>query len=191
MTGASPASSRRGRSGRSRASLSRTSRRTVARLALRQGTLVGTTSGLRHRADAGHGGVHRGAHHEVVPCNDADMESTRLDRWLWATRIFGSRTAATEACRGGHVRLNGARAKPAATVRVGDRITARSRQHERILEVVRVIDKRVGAPIAAECFIDETPTTPTGVDPAPFIRDAASGRPTKRDRRRLDRVRRR
>jgi ribosome-associated heat shock protein Hsp15 len=119
------------------------------------------------------------------------MESTRLDRWLWATRIFGSRTAATEACRGGHVRLNGARAKPAATVRVGDRITARSRQHERILEVVRVIDKRVGAPIAAECFIDETPTTPTGVDPAPFIRDAASGRPTKRDRRRLDRVRRR
>jgi ribosome-associated heat shock protein Hsp15 len=118
------------------------------------------------------------------------MESTRIDRWLWAVRIFKTRTAATEACRGGHVRLNGVRAKPAATVKVGDRVSARAHGRERILEVVGVIDKRVGAPIAALCFVDHTPAEPAGgAEPAVFVRDPASGRPTKRDRRRLDRLR--
>ncbi len=125
-----------------------------------------------------------------MPCNDARVESTRLDRWLWAVRIFKSRTAATEACRGGHVRLNGTRAKPAASVKVGDHVAARAQGLERILEVTQVIDKRVGAPIAASCFVDHTPAPAPGViEPATFVRDPASGRPTKRDRRRLDRVR--
>jgi ribosome-associated heat shock protein Hsp15 len=118
------------------------------------------------------------------------MESTRIDRWLWAVRIFKSRTLATEACRGGHVRLNGARAKPAAGVKLGDRISARTEAGERILEVAAVIDKRVGAPIAASCYVDHTPVVPPeSLGPAAFIRDPASGRPTKRDRRRLDRLR--
>jgi len=125
-------------------------------------------------------------------CNDARVESTRIDRWLWAVRIFKSRTVATEACRGGHVRLNGARAKPAANVKLGDRVSARTEAGERILEVAAVIDKRVGAPIAVSCYIDQTPVVPPGsLGPAALIRDPGSGRPTKRDRRRLDRVRRR
>ena len=118
------------------------------------------------------------------------MESTRIDRWLWAVRVFRSRTEATEACRGGHVRLNGARVKPAANVRVGDRVTARAHGRERIIEVAEVIDKRVGPPVAASCFVDHTPEAPSqGSEPAVFVRDSATGRPTKRDRRRLDRVR--
>ncbi|MGD0742809.1 MAG: RNA-binding S4 domain-containing protein [Acidimicrobiales bacterium] len=118
------------------------------------------------------------------------MESTRVDRWLWAVRIYKSRTESTEACRSGHVRVNGARAKPATSVRTGDRVTARASGRERILEVVEVIDKRLGAPIAAACFIDHTPAEPPGgAESAGFVRDPASGRPTKRDRRRLDRAR--
>ncbi|HXZ82949.1 MAG TPA: RNA-binding S4 domain-containing protein, partial [Acidimicrobiales bacterium] len=88
------------------------------------------------------------------------MESTRLDRWLWAVRIFKTRTAATEACRGGHVRLNGSRAKPAATVKVGDLVTARAHGRERALEVSSVIDKRVGAVIAQSCFVEHTQVVP-------------------------------
>jgi len=119
-----------------------------------------------------------------------DGESTRVDRWLWAVRIYKARTDATDACRGGHVRVNGAPAKPAATVRPGDTVTARAGGRERILEVTRIIDKRVGASIAAECFADHSPPPPPRDLVAPAsIRDPASGRPTKRDRRQLDRLR--
>ena len=54
------------------------------------------------------------------------MEDTRVDKWLWAVRVFKTRALATAACRGGHVRVNGAPAKPAATVRVGDQVEVRS-----------------------------------------------------------------
>ena len=118
------------------------------------------------------------------------LDSTRVDRWLWAVRLFKSRAAATDACRGGHVRVNGNPAKAAATVRVGDRVTARAHGRERVLEVVRVIDRRVGAPIAAECIVDHSPPPPPRdlTQPA-FLRDPATGRPTKKERRQLDRFR--
>lgn len=113
-----------------------------------------------------------------------------MDRWLWAVRLSKTRTEATDACRGGHVRVNGSPAKAATTVRVGDRVEARLHGRSRIVEVVRVIDKRVGAPIAAECLIDRSPP-PSAADELPpvFVRDRATGRPTKRDRRQLDRFR--
>jgi ribosome-associated heat shock protein Hsp15 len=61
-----------------------------------------------------------------------------------------------------------------------------------VLEVVQVIDRRVGAPIAAECIVDHSPPPPTREERDPFfVRDPASGRPTKRDRRRIDRMRHR
>jgi len=118
------------------------------------------------------------------------MEITRVDRWLWAVRIFKSRSEATDACRGGHVRVNGNPAKAATTVRVGDQVTARAHGRARVLEVVRVIDRRVGAPIAAECVVDHSPPPPARdwTEPA-FARDPATGRPTKKDRRQLDRFR--
>lgn len=117
------------------------------------------------------------------------MESTRLDKWLWAVRLYKTRAAATEACRAGHVRLNGARAKPAATVRVGDEIRARAHGHEQVVEVARIIDKRVGAAIAAACRTDRTPPPPA-VPAAPVaVRGRGAGRPSKRERRQLDRLR--
>jgi ribosome-associated heat shock protein Hsp15 len=118
------------------------------------------------------------------------VESTRIDRWLWAVRLYKTRSAATDACRAGHVKLNGAAVKAAATVKAGDRITARINSWERDVEIVSIIDKRVGAPLAAACLVDHSPPRPE-FDPiaTAFARDPSSGRPTKRDRRQLDRLR--
>ena len=105
------------------------------------------------------------------------MDETRVDKWLWAVRVFKTRALATAACRGGHVRVNGAPAKPAATVRVGDRVEARAHDRPRVLEVARVIDKRVGAPLAAECVVDHSPLPPPREQvPEVFVRDRGAGR---------------
>ena len=120
------------------------------------------------------------------------MESTRADRWLWAIRLYKTRAAAADACKAGHVTVNGKKAKPAAQVRVGDRIEARVTQHQRIVEVLRVIDSRVGAPIAVECYADHSPPPPPRESAASLAgaRDRGSGRPTKKDRREMERLRR-
>jgi len=121
----------------------------------------------------------------------ADEHATaRVDRWLWSVRLFRTRSAATSACRAGHVRVNGARVKPAATVRAGDTVRAHAGGRERIVEVVRPIETRVGAPIAAECLVDRSPAPPPReVVAAPPQRDRGTGRPSKRDRRQMDRAR--
>jgi ribosome-associated heat shock protein Hsp15 len=117
------------------------------------------------------------------------VESTRVDKWVWAIRLYKTRSDATDACRGGHLEVNGATAKPATTVAVGDRVTARVHGVRREVEVVRVIDKRVGAPVAATCYLDHTPV-PTEQDRiAVAERDRGTGRPTKRDRREIARWR--
>ena len=120
------------------------------------------------------------------------MEVTRVDRWLWAVRLYKTRSAATAACRGGHVRVNGVAAKPATPLRGGDRVSAVVGDRLRVLEVVQLIDKRVGAAVAGECLIDHSPPPPPReqVDPV-FARDPGAGRPTKRERRQLDRLRER
>ena len=120
----------------------------------------------------------------------ACIETTRVDQWLWAVRLFKTRSLATSACKGGHVRINGNPAKPASTVHVGDRVEARVHDRDRVLEVVRLIDKRVSATLASECLLDHSPPPPPREYAAPlFQRDRGTGRPTKRDRRRLDRFR--
>jgi ribosome-associated heat shock protein Hsp15 len=118
------------------------------------------------------------------------VDSTRVDRWLWSIRLYKTRADATAACRGGHVTLNGRIAKPATLVRVGDRIEARVNQRDRVLEVIRLIEKRVGAPLAAECYIDHSPPPPP-IAEQPWVprRDRGMGRPTKRERRQLERWR--
>jgi ribosome-associated heat shock protein Hsp15 len=110
-----------------------------------------------------------------------------VDRWLWAVRLTKTRPDAAAACRGGHVRVNDRPAKPSTTVSPGDHVRARVGDTTRIVEVVRVIQKRVGATDAATCFIDRTPAPP--VVPAVARRDRGAGRPTKRERRVLDRFR--
>lgn len=121
----------------------------------------------------------------------AAPDAVRVDRWLWAVRLCKTRSAATDACRGRHVWVNGAAAKPASMIRRGDRITAVLHGRERIVEVVELIDKRVGAPVAAGCLVDHTPPPPERPPPPIFVRDAAAGRPTKRERRQLDEFRHR
>ncbi|WP_208297312.1 RNA-binding S4 domain-containing protein [Actinophytocola oryzae] len=117
------------------------------------------------------------------------MESTRVDRWLWAVRLTKTRNDAAAACRGGHVRVNDRPAKPATTVVAGDEVRVRVAGNTRLVEVVRVIQKRVGAPDAATCYLDRTPKPPPEALVPVARRDRGAGRPTKRDRRVLDRFR--
>jgi ribosome-associated heat shock protein Hsp15 len=118
------------------------------------------------------------------------IESARVDQWLWSVRMTKTRSDAAAACRGGHVEINGKAAKPATPVKVGDRIEAYLHGRERILEVTRLIVKRVGAGVAVECFVDHSPPPPERERDVPvFERDRGTGRPTKRDKRQLDRLR--
>lgn len=115
----------------------------------------------------------------------------RVDVWLWAVRIYRTRTAATTACSAGNVRVNGVVAKPSKTIGPGDRVTTRVAHTPRDLEVVETPKKRVGASVAAESLIDHSPPPePRAVAPArAAVREPGAGRPTKRDRRQIDRLR--
>ena len=117
------------------------------------------------------------------------VESTRVDRWLWAVRLTKTRPDAAAACRGGHVRVNDKPAKPATTVVPGDEVRVRTGGTAKIVEVVRVIQKRVGAVDAATCYLDRTPAPPPEAAIPVARRDRGAGRPTKRERRVLDRFR--
>jgi ribosome-associated heat shock protein Hsp15 len=118
-----------------------------------------------------------------------DVDGTRIDRWLWAVRLCKTRSEATRACTAGHVRINGRPAKAASPVASGDRVTARLHGRERLVDVTTAIDTRVGAPIAAECYVDHSPPPLRDDMASTSDRDRGAGRPTKRDRRRLDRWR--
>jgi len=111
----------------------------------------------------------------------------RIDSWLWAVRVFKTRSAATTACRAGHVRLNGEKVKAAQTVKIGDELRIRISGFDRVLVVRHTLVKRVGAPVAALAAEDRTPQR----DPvaAAGTRDRGAGRPTKRERRDIDRLR--
>ena len=118
------------------------------------------------------------------------MEGTRVDQWLWAVRLCSTRSQATAACRGGHVKVNGRAAKAATPVVPGDRVQAYVHEVHRTVEVVDAIQRRVGAPIAATCYVDHTPPPPEDQPELPvWERERGSGRPTKRDRRLMDRAR--
>ena len=116
--------------------------------------------------------------------------SVRVDAWTWAVRLYKTRTQATAACRAGHVRVNGDRAKAAVLVRPGDRVVIRGGGTERTLEVTVTLAKRVGAEVAAKAYIDHTPVAPPAKFVAPpSVRDPGTGRPTKKERRQLDQLR--
>jgi ribosome-associated heat shock protein Hsp15 len=118
------------------------------------------------------------------------LSSVRVDSWIWAVRLTKTRSLATAACKAGHVRVNGDRVKPSQTVKVGDAVRVRAGERERIVEVSRLVVKRVGASVAAECMVDHTPAPPPREHVAVAgVRDRGTGRPTKRDRRDLDRLR--
>jgi len=121
------------------------------------------------------------------------MEATsavRADRWLWAVRLYKTRSLAGAACEAGHVKINGHPCKPARTVRVGDMLHALAADINRTVKVVGVLENRIGAKLVAQYLEDLTPPaeyekardkhfTPIG------IRPKGTGRPTKKDRRTL------
>ncbi|MEU3524514.1 RNA-binding S4 domain-containing protein [Streptomyces sp. NPDC038707] len=120
----------------------------------------------------------------------ASGETVRIDSWIWAVRLIKTRSLGSAACRGGHVHVNGERVKPAYSVRVGDEVRLRHEGRERVVIVKRLIRKRVGAPVAVQCYIDNSPPPPPRAAVAPVgLRERGTGRPTKRDRRELERLR--
>lgn len=117
-------------------------------------------------------------------------ESVRVDSWIWSVRLVKTRSMGAAACKGGHVRVNGERVKPAHSVHVGDEVRLRHEGRERVVIVKQVIRKRVGPPVAVQCYVDNSPPPPPREAVAPAgIRDRGTGRPTKRDRRDLERLR--
>ena len=121
------------------------------------------------------------------PSNGAGV---RVDSWIWSVRLVKTRSMGAAACKGGHVRVNGERVKPAHSVHVGDEVRLRHEGHERVVIVKQVIRKRVGPPVAAQCYVDNSPPPPPREAVAPAgIRDRGTGRPTKRDRREMERLR--
>lgn len=114
-------------------------------------------------------------------------ESVRIDVWLWAVRQTKTRSLATSECKAGHVRINGETAKPASKVSVGDEVRYRFQGFDRILKVTGLIVKRTSAPIAAQNYEDLTPARPKVYVPV-MRRDPGAGRPTKKERRELDRL---
>lgn len=110
----------------------------------------------------------------------------RLDVWLWSVRIFKTRSMATNAVRGGHVRLNGDPVKPARVIKPGDKITVKEPGWVREFEVRQLLKKRVGHTLAIEAYVDNSPERPSQLSVAMGRRDRGAGRPTKRDRRAID-----
>lgn len=117
----------------------------------------------------------------------------RLDKWLWATRVYKTRSDANEACRGSAVRINGNIAKPSSKVRAGDTIVARTKALTRTLYVVGLTEKRVGASLLPDYFEDRTPDSEREVarekrENARAFSYRGTGRPTKKDRRAIEKL---
>lgn len=122
---------------------------------------------------------------------DENAHSVRLDKWLWAARFFKTRQLAIEAIEMGRVEVGGARVKPSKALRIGDAVLIRRPPYETHLIVRAIADKRVAAPIA-RTYYDETAQSIEARErianelaalPPPVFR----GRPTKRDRRLIER----
>jgi ribosome-associated heat shock protein Hsp15 len=118
--------------------------------------------------------------------------AVRLDRWLWATRVFRSRSLAAQACDGGKVDVNGHGAKPHKLIRAGDELAVTISSGKRRLKVRGTAERRGPASIARLLYDDLTPPKPPAPPKDPGLwRETGSGRPTKRERRQLDRMRQR
>lgn len=120
----------------------------------------------------------------------SSTEETRIDKWLCAVRLVKTRPMATQLCVGGHVSVNGVQAKPSTKVSAGDRVEALIALRQRIVEIVRPIEVRVSASVAATCYVDHSPP-PVVSEIAPGIKVIrGEGRPNKRLRRDLERLKR-
>lgn len=121
------------------------------------------------------------------------MEKVRIDKWLWSVRIFKSRTLASDVCRSGRVKIGDHEAKPSEGVSVGQMVYVRKDGFLFQFLVKELIEKRVGAPIAQQCYDDMTPEDELNKYKDWFVgkkgvefREKGAGRPTKKERREID-----
>jgi ribosome-associated heat shock protein Hsp15 len=122
------------------------------------------------------------------------VQKCRIDKWLWSVRIYKSRTLATDACKGGKVKIKGESVKASHLIAVGDEITVKKEGFNFVFRAVQLIEKRVGAPIAVTCYEDVTPAEERNKyaawfqngSPTAEKRERGTGRPTKKDRREMD-----
>ena len=112
-----------------------------------------------------------------------ELTKVRVDKWLWATRRYKTRTLAGEACNAGNVRINGVVVKASTKVKIGDEVRALTPGGRKILKVLALAEKRGPASIAVTLYEDMTPPEPKELAPPRFER--GSGRPTKKDRRKI------
>jgi ribosome-associated heat shock protein Hsp15 len=120
----------------------------------------------------------------------ASTATIRIDKWLVATRLFKSRTLAQEACTAGHVRVNDQAVRASHPLRVGDEVRALAPRGPIVFEVLKLAEKRLAAAQARELYADHSPPPPPR-EPLVAPRERGSGRPTKADRRALERWTRR
>jgi ribosome-associated heat shock protein Hsp15 len=119
----------------------------------------------------------------------SDGGTVRADAWIWSVRLTKTRSQAASACRAGHVRVNGERVKPAHLLRSGDQVRLFHAGRERIVVVSKIVRKRVGPPVAVQCYVDNSPPPPPREFVAPAaVRERGAGRPTKKDRREMERL---
>lgn len=119
-----------------------------------------------------------------------DSKPIRIDAWVWSVRMAKTRSEAADAVKAGHVKLNGNATKPSQQVVPGDRVRIWRNHHEHDLEVLATVSKRVGAPIARTCYVDHAPPPPPKeFMPSVPVRERGSGRPTKKERREMDKFR--
>jgi ribosome-associated heat shock protein Hsp15 len=123
------------------------------------------------------------------------MSTVRLDKWLWAIRAFKTRSLATEACKGGRIKIEGVSAKASRDLKIGDIIEFKSGDLNRIIKVSQLLKNRVNAKLAIQNYEDLTP--PEEYERLEFInqmktekRDRGTGRPSKKDRRDIDKLKR-
>lgn len=119
------------------------------------------------------------------------MTEVRIDKYLWSIRVFKTRSEATDACKGGKIRVNGADTKPSRMVKVGDTVVARKGAVTYTYKVLELIDKRQGAKMVPNYAENLTPPEELAKLRAPietfFLkRDRGAGRPTKKDRRQME-----
>ena len=113
--------------------------------------------------------------------------TVRIDKWLWAARFFKTRSMATEACIAGHVKINQKVVKASQKVRIQDKIDVLTPGGKKILIVKGLLDKRGPFSVAQTLYEDKTPVKEKEIAPPRFER--GRGRPTKKDRRKLSKLR--
>lgn len=114
--------------------------------------------------------------------------AVRLDRWLVAARAFKTRGLAQRACDGGRVKLNGSNVKPSHWVKCGDEVRAETPRGPLVWIVRELADKRLGPPAAKLLYEDRSPPPPPKEERPIALRDRGTGRPTKAERRAIDRL---